>query len=103
MVCACLGFLFYKAYFVEDGSPVLEFHVERILAQDKGVLVLAEATNKGGQSVTDLQIIGSSGGENSEVMIDFLPARSSRSFGMFFSKRSPTGGVDLKAVGFQDP
>ncbi len=103
LVCACLGFLFYKAYFVEDGSPTIEFRVERILAQDKGVLVLVEATNQGGQSVSNLQIVGRSESESSEVMIDFLPARSSRSFGIFFSNRPTAEGLDLKAVGYQEP
>lgn len=103
LVCACLGFLLYKALFVENGTPAVEFRIKQITAQNGGALVLAEAINKGGETVTELQIMGQSGDERAEATIDFLPARSSRGFGMFFSEAPTSADVEFKAGGYQEP
>jgi uncharacterized protein (TIGR02588 family) len=77
--------------------------VERIVSQDGGALVLAEVANAGGETVSGLQIRGRAAGEEKEVVIDFLPARSTRKFGMFFRTIPEKDKVEFVAGGYQDP
>lgn len=103
LVCLALFFLLYKAFFLDDGDPELKFKVESIVPQDGGALILAEVSNTGGTTVSALQIIGFAGDEEHEVEIDFLPARSSRKFGMFFSKVPESDDVKFSPGGYQEP
>ncbi len=103
LVCVSLGFLVYKAFLVEDGPPEIAFKVEQIVPQDGGALVLATVFNKGGKTVTRLQILGRAGQEEHEVEIDFLPARSSRGFGIFFTEPPEPERVRFEPGGYQKP
>ncbi|MEP2775347.1 MAG: hypothetical protein ABJQ29_01290 [Luteolibacter sp.] len=103
LLCLSLGFLLYKAVVVDDGAPSITLKVEQVVPQDSGGLVLAEVTNTGGVTFTRLQIMGTSGNEKREVEIDYLPARSSRKFGVFFSKVPEKSEVRLSAGGYQNP
>ncbi|MFC7335976.1 hypothetical protein ACFQY0_02200 [Haloferula chungangensis] len=103
LLCLCVAFLVYKAFFVDDGVPEIAFEVERIVPQDEGALVLANVSNSGGQTVTELQIVGSSQLERHEVKVDFLPARSTRSFGMFFSHVPDKASLNFVPGGYQEP
>lgn len=103
LLCGCLGFLLYKALMIDDEIPIISVHVEQIIPQNGGALVLAEVSNKGGETVTRLQILASTGDEEHEAEIDFLPARSSRKFGVFFSSTPPKNDVKFVAGGYQEP
>lgn len=103
LVCLCLGFLLCKAFFVDDGVPKISCVVEQIVPQDGGALVLAKVSNSGGETVTRLQIGAKSGEEEQSVEIDFLPARSSRKFGMFFSHIPKDGSVQFTPGSYQEP
>lgn len=103
LVCIAFFFLIYKAFFIEQGDPVLDFAVERVVNQDGGALVLAKVSNTGRQTVTALQITGIAANEEHEFEVDFLPARSSRRFGMFFSFVPLKNDVKFRAGGYQEP
>lgn len=103
LVCLALGFLTYKALFLDDGAPQLTFQVKKIVVQDGGSLVLASVSNTGGSTITDLQILASANGESHELEIDFLPARSSRNFGMFFRSSPESTGIEFAPGGYQEP
>ena len=103
LLCASMAFLLYKAFKVEDSVPSISFRVERIVPQDGGALVLAEVANTGGQTVTGLQIVGRAGEEENQAVIDFLPARSSQKFGMFFSTIPDKHTVRFVPGGYQEP
>lgn len=103
LVCVALGFLLYKAFFLDNGVPSLSFSVDRIVDQDGGSLVLAKVFNRGGKTVTDLHILGTAGADSHEVEIDFLPARSSRTFGMFFPSVPKEAEIRFSPGGYQEP
>ncbi len=103
LLCVCLGFLLYKAFYIDGGVPKISFQVERIVPQDGGALVLAKVSNSGGQTVSGLRIVGRAGDEEHEVEIDYLPARSSRKFGMFFDHSPAEGSVGFVPGGYQEP
>ena len=103
LVCLALGFLTYKAFSIDDGEPELSFTVESIVAQDGGSLVLARVNNTGGKTLTGLQILGNAGNDTHVVEIDFLPARSSRTFGMFFQSVLEETAIKFTPGGYQEP
>lgn len=103
LVCVCLGVLLFKAFKVDNTAPEISFNVEQIVAQNGGALVLAKVSNTGGKTVTGLEIKGSAGDEERDAEIDFLPARSSRKFGMFFSSVPSKESVHFSAGGYQQP
>lgn len=103
LLCSCMAFLLYKAFLVEDTVPRISFRVESIIPQDGGALVLAEVANAGGETVTGLHIVGRAGKEEHEAVIDFLPARSARKFGMFFSAIPDETSLQFVPGGYQKP
>ncbi len=103
LVLLALSFLTYKALFLGTGDPEIHFKITDIASQQSGGLVLAEVSNSGGKTITAFQIIGTSGSEEHTVVIDFLPARSSRKFGMFFSSLPTKDEVTFTPGGYQEP
>lgn len=103
LLCGSLGFLFYKAFYVEKSEPVIVFEIEKMVPQGGGVLVVAKVENRGGKTVTALQILGKTVDQEHEVVIDYLPARSERGFGMFFQKNLSADEVKFEAGAFQQP
>ncbi|WP_411825446.1 hypothetical protein [Luteolibacter sp. AS25] len=103
LLCVCIGFLFFKAFMLDGGVPKISFAVKQIVAQDGGSLVLGKVSNEGGETVTALHIRATSGSEQQQVEIDYLPARSSREFGVFFTHIPEEGSVSFTASGYQEP
>lgn len=103
LLCSCMAFLLYKAFMVEDSIPKITFRVESVIPQDGGALVLAEVANAGGETVTSLQILGRADKEEHQAVIDFLPARSSRKFGMFFNTIPDRDTLKFVPGGYQEP
>ena len=103
LVCLCLGFLIYKAFRLDNGAPGFSFEVESVIPQDGGALVLAKVTNTGGETAKAITIVGESGGEEQEVQIESIPARSSRDFGLFFPKMPDRGSLRFTPRSYEAP
>ena len=103
LVCVAIAFLLYKGFSLDDGVPDLSFTVEEVATRDGRSLVLAKVHNSGGKTVTNLHILGTAGNDSHEVEIDFLPARSSRDFGMFFPSAVGKTDVVFTPGGYQEP
>lgn len=103
LIGATLSFLLYKAFFVEKGDARIEFQIEKIVALENGAVVLAKAHNKGGKTVSNFQILTHADGQERETTLDYLPAKSSRAFGIFFSHVPQKNEIRFEAGGYQEP
>ena len=73
-----------------------------------GWLVRFEARNVGSETIADVRlqatlVRGSDVSETVEAHFDFLPARSSRRGGVYFTRDPTAGVVSIRAVGYQEP
>lgn len=103
LLCLSMGSLIHKALDVEESEPRIAFSIESIVQQGDGVLVVARASNHGGETVSDFHVTGSAGSEEHELVIDYLPARSSREFGVFFATRVQKEDVKFTPGAYQMP
>jgi uncharacterized protein (TIGR02588 family) len=108
LVLASIGFILYEELATSESPPDVHVSTESILRSGDGYLVAFKAENRGGSTAASLAIEGelSRGGvivEMSEATIDYLPPRSHRSGGLFFSEDPSGGTIDLRASGFADP
>ena len=85
-----------------DMAPDLTVTATGVRQSGAGYLVEFEARNASPVTAAQLVIEGKlPGGETSTATIDYVPGRSARRGGLFFSTE-PTG-VELRALGYQDP
>ena len=66
------------------------------------------AFNQGGSAAAELTIEGElispdGSAETSEAVLDYVPARSSREGGLWFSGDPRAGQLTLRATGYADP
>jgi uncharacterized protein (TIGR02588 family) len=73
----------------------------------QGYLAQFRAINHGEQSANDVHIMGVHGEgssvEESQAVVDFLPADSERRGGLFFKHEPSPASLSLRASGYQEP
>jgi uncharacterized protein (TIGR02588 family) len=85
-----------------DMAPDVTVTAIRMRPSGTGFLVEFEARNRSPVTAAQLTIEGKlPGGETSTATIDYVPGRSVRRGGLFFS--TEPNGVELRALGYQDP
>ena len=85
-----------------DMAPEVTVTATRIRQSGTGFLLEFEARNLSPVTAAQLTIEGKlPGGETSTATIDYVPGRSARRGGRFFS--ADPRGVELRALGYQDP
>ena len=85
-----------------DMAPEVTVAATRVRPSGTGFLVEFEARNLSPVTAAQLVIEGKlPGGETSTATIDYVPGRSARRGGLFFSQ--DPRGVELRALGYQDP
>ena len=83
-------------------APDVTVTATRIRPSGTGFLVEFEARNLSPVTAAQLTIEGKlPDGETSNATIDYVPGRSVRRGGLFFS--TEPNGVELRALGYQDP
>jgi uncharacterized protein (TIGR02588 family) len=83
-------------------APEVGVVATRIGRSGTGYLVEFEARNLSAVTAAQVAIEGKlPGGETSTATIDYVPGRSARRGGLFFSQ--DPRGVELRALGYQDP
>lgn len=104
----CLIVLGYEAFATDDGPPALVASADSTVAVRGGWLVHVTVRNTGGATASNVVISGvlmdgERTVEDSEFQLDFVPERSSREGGLFFT-RDP-GGVRMvvRALGYAVP
>jgi len=85
-----------------DMAPDVTVAATRVRPSGTGFLVEFEARNVSPITAAQLTVEGKlPGGETSTATIDYVPGRSVRRGGLFFSE--DPRGVKLRALGYQDP
>lgn len=93
LVASLLGYLVHHALFGDHSPPNILVEVTEIRDNGEDFLVLFEARNDGGTTASSVVITGELATfgvvtESAEATLDFIPAESRRSGGLFF-RRDP--------------
>ena len=105
LVAGTIGFLVWHALGRNDAPPDVRITVDRIEQLRHGYLVGFRAVNQGGSAAAQLLIEGELAGpdgpvETSEATLDYLPPRSDREGGLFFSRDPRALDLRLRAKGY---
>jgi uncharacterized protein (TIGR02588 family) len=107
MVGTTVGYLVYASLTKEDSPPDVAVEVLSVVPLRQGYLAKFLARNLGEQGANDVHIMGIHGSgstaEESEAVIDFLPGKSERRGGLFFSSEPSPKSLSLRASGYQEP
>jgi uncharacterized protein (TIGR02588 family) len=108
MVAGAIGFLAWSGSVQGDTHPDIRVEVERVIEQRNGWLVLVRAFNEGGSAAAEVTVGGQLAApdgtvETAELRLDYLPSRSDRQGGLFFT-RDPRGhDLKVRALGYAEP
>jgi uncharacterized protein (TIGR02588 family) len=108
LVAATIGYLVWLALSRDEAPPDVRVAATGVVALQDGWLVKFRATNAGAAAAAELLIEGELVGEGgpvetSEATIDYLPPRSEREGGLFFSRDPRRHELHLRAKGYVDP
>ncbi len=108
LVCAAIGFIAYQGITHKDAPPQVSFSVASIVELDRGFVVSLRAINRGGRTLADVKVEGEIRGpsgsvETSEMSFSYLPPRSERKGGLFFTSDPRRYELKLTAKGFESP
>ena len=108
IVCGAVGFLIYQMLRENGPEQVIEIRELRRERVPGGFRVDVEVENVGYETAADLQLTAEHARsdqppETAEVVMDYLPARSTRQAGFFFSGVPHEADVQFQAGGFNQP
>ena len=108
MVAGAVGFLAWTGAVNGDSPPDIRVEVVRVIEQRNGWLVQVSAFNEGGSAASEVTVGGEfmapdGAVESAEFLLDYLPSRSGRQGGLFFSRDPRTGGLKVRALGYAEP
>lgn len=108
LLCGGFGYLTWAAVTEEQAPPHFIFKIDEVAAVGERFLVEVEVTNLGSQSIAGLEVEGElqSDGEKPEIasaQIDYVPSKSQRDVGLFFSTDPRAGQLSFRALGYQEP
>lgn len=108
LVAAALAYMVIFAISEPERPPAVTLSVTSVTTTPGGYLVSFRAANIGGGTAAGLQISGElrEGGavvETSQANIDYLPQRSERRGGLFFTRDPEDLALSLRAEGYSEP
>jgi uncharacterized protein (TIGR02588 family) len=108
LVAGTIGWLVWLAMSRDETPPDVRVVEDGVVALQDGWLVKFRAANAGAQAAAELlvegELIGPDGAiETSEATVDYLPPRSEREGGLFFSHDPRQHEVRLRAKGYVNP
>jgi uncharacterized protein (TIGR02588 family) len=108
MVAGAIGFLAWSGMVQGDTPPDIRVEVEQVLQQRNGWLVMVRAFNEGGSAAAEVTVGGeltASDGtvETAELRLDFLPSRSDRRGGLFFTRDPKSQALKVRVLGYAEP
>lgn len=108
VVLVALGVLIYQAVSGGESPPDITIRVVAVQSVGKEYLVQLEVTNQGGATAAGLTVEGTLKQgereiETSEATLDYVPGRSKREAGLFFSEDPRQSQLELRAFGYQEP
>lgn len=107
VIVVLMGYLVVRALANDGTPPDIVVELRGVTQVGAAWLVEVEATNLGSSPATDLEIEGEmpgpGGSERRSVVLEYVPAKSSRRGGLYFSGDPRTRPLTLRAVGFRAP
>lgn len=108
LVAATMGFIAWQGYTGDGSPPQVSFHIKAIVEVPSGWLVEVRAVNTGEKTAADVKVEGELRGpsgsvETSETSFKYLPPRSARGGGLYFT-HDPRGlEIAIRAKGYEAP
>lgn len=108
LVLATIGFMLQEALGNAKTPPHIVITVDEVVATGSGYVVEFSATNRGTTTAASLMIEGeladaSGVVERSHATIDYLPAESTRTGGVMFSKDPRRFRLRIRPTGYDRP
>jgi uncharacterized protein (TIGR02588 family) len=108
IVLAALALLVIEAVRGSGSPPDIQVSVLAVESQENTYLVRFRITNRGGSTAAQLVIEGAltlqdGVTERRQVTLDYVPARSMRGGGLFFTSDPSKGHFGVRAIGYQEP
>ena len=108
LVVGSIGFMLYQAIWGDQSPPDVTVRVEAVTQMRSGFLVNFQAFNHGGSTAEGIIVQGelkrgTESAETSETTVDYLPAKSERKGGLFFSKDPRLFELQVRAFGYEEP
>lgn len=108
LVLAALGFLVVRVFTDADEPGGVRLTVQRVQRVEGGWLVRFEAHNEGTATLAGLHVqgrlrLGPVPVETSEAELDYVPGRSRRAGGLYFTQDPARHTLELVPRGYQDP
>ncbi|HEX6063697.1 MAG TPA: hypothetical protein VFZ04_05715 [Longimicrobiales bacterium] len=109
LVIGALGALVMDGTKNEIAAPAITLEVDTIIPTGANYVVKVRAKNSGGETAAAVVIEGvlaqlnGAQVERSELVLDYLPRRSSRTVGLIYRNDPRALSLSLRAVGYQTP
>lgn len=107
VILGLMGFLVVRALGNDGGPPDIVVEMHSVTQAGTGWLVEFDVTNLGSSGAAHLEIAGEipgpAGTERQSVILDYVPPRSTRRGGLWFTGDPRTRPLTLRAVGYQSP
>jgi uncharacterized protein (TIGR02588 family) len=108
IVAGVLGFLLYEALGGNRLPPDVRLSIDSVARSGSGYLVTMTATNEGGLTAEGVIIEGQLEDrgralERSQTTIEYLPSRSRKKAGLFFTRDPARFELVVRALGYEEP
>ena len=108
IVATVISFLIYEAIILDEVPPLLEVTVTEIRELDDTYLVLYEVYNRGTMTAASVNIEGlllegEQSIETSNSTLSYVPSKSVRSGGLYFSENPADFSLEVQATGYEQP
>ena len=108
LVASVIGFLIYEAFTGKRLPPDVKLSVDSVVEIRNGFLVRITAVNEGGMTAEGVIVeaelrSGTEPVERSRTTIDYLPPRSEKRAGLFFTRDPRQLDLQVRSLGYEEP
>ena len=108
LVAGVIGFLIYEAFSGNRLPPDIKLSVDSVVQTPNGFLVTITAVNQGAITAEGVDVEGELRGgaeqlEQSRTTIDYLPPRSKKQAGLFFTRDPRQFELRVRPLGYEEP
>jgi uncharacterized protein (TIGR02588 family) len=108
LVASVIGFFLYEAFAGNQMPPQVKLSIGPVIQTSNGYLIQITAVNQGGSTAKGVVIEGElrrdiETVERSELTIDFLPPRSEKRAGLFFTRDPRAFKLQVRPFGYEEP
>jgi uncharacterized protein (TIGR02588 family) len=108
LVAGVIGFLIYEAFSRDRVPPDVKLSVDSVVQTRNGYLVKITVINEGGITAEGVDIEGelrrdTEPVERSRTTIDYLPPRSEKKAGLFFTRDPRQLDLQVRSLGYEEP